>query len=110
MKLQKYLNESKVENKDKAAIKKFIKNTPRSQTDYTLKSFADNYTEDERELEVYRTTDKGIGVTFVYNTDFYELTAFLVDTIDGMKNLSFDLKDERSTNMTYFSINSGKTW
>ena len=100
MRFKEYITEARLDSKDKRQLLKFI-DTPKKDS-FTLKSFAKNYPDDEREVDVNKTS-KG-GVQFHYNSDHDELTNVLVDIVDADNNLEFKVDMERPTNTTYFTI------
>jgi hypothetical protein len=99
------LNESeKLNSKDKAMIKTIIR-LPRNHT-AVLDSFAENYADYEREIDVQWSAGKG-RIMFEYNADHYELTNYLVDLCDEM-GLRFESDKERFVNTQYFTIYKDK--
>ncbi|HRR49726.1 MAG TPA: hypothetical protein P5293_07220, partial [Bacteroidales bacterium] len=83
---------------DKNMLKTIIR-SPRNTT-ITLKSFSDDYTPEEREIEIVW---KPPQILIFYNKDFYELTNYLVDFCDN-NGLEFKSDFERQTNTQYFYI------
>lgn len=99
MKIRQYLlNEERLGNNDKRAIEKLI-DRPKNTT-FVLQSFAKDYDESEREVDVRKTKD---GVSFEYNRDLYELTNILVDVCDS-SGYTFKTEDEKPTNTTIFTV------
>jgi len=100
MKLKDYmLNEERLSNNDKKLIRTYIK-IPKNAS-FVLKSFAKNYDESEREIDVRKLKN---GVEFTYNLDHYELTNSLVDMVDTMGEYKFSTDSEANTNTMYFKV------
>lgn len=104
MKFQEYLMEERIENVDKKTIVKLIKNPPKRNDSFTLKSFSKNYLDDEREVNIIPLKGKMEGVQLEYNMDFDELTFFLTTLVDSMDNYNFKVANERPINTTSFVI------
>lgn len=83
---------------DKNLIKKLI-HSPKN-TSFTLKSFDNHYTEDERSVDVLHHHPT---VEFIYNMDFYDLTNFLTDYADEQE-LTFKSDFDKPISTQYFSI------
>lgn len=100
MKIKQFLTEatSSLKPKDIQMLKKMISKPKK--TSFVLQSFAINYDEDERVVEV---VPKGNSVTFMFNGDLYDLTNELIDLADSM-GYRFKPKFERPTNTQYFTV------
>lgn len=100
MKIKQYLVEatSSLKPKDIQMLKKVIAK-PKKMS-FVLQSFAINYDEDERTIEV---APKGNSVVFMFNGDLYDLTNELIDLADAM-GYRFKSKLERPTNTQNFTI------
>jgi hypothetical protein len=101
-KLRQFLTEERLNTQDKRSLLKLI-DKPKKLT-FVLKSFAKNYDESEREVDVYPGNR---GLTFEYNSDFFELTNTLIDIAD-MGGHEFKSNTERNINTTAFTIIKGK--
>lgn len=92
------LNEEKIKSADKKLLLSLI-DSPKN-TKFILKTFASDYDEDEREVDVVKTKK---GVKFMYSYDFDLLTTTLVDLCDDL-NRHFKTDIEKSTNTMYFKV------
>ena len=100
MKFREYITEERLDNKDKKVIMDIILSKDLKKKTFILKSFSKNYDKEEREVYVVKYPNK---ITFVYNSDHYEMTNVLVDICDD-KGYKFKSNTERNINTTTFDI------
>ena len=92
--------EEKLNNNDKKSILSLIENPKK--TTLLLKSYSENYTEDEREVKV-NSKAGGKMVYLEYNSDFYDITDLIVDYCDK-NEIDFKSGLDRHTKTQWFRI------
>ena len=105
MKFDKFINESeKMDKKDEKKIKSIITSDNVRKQVIVIQSWSKTYDEEEREIEI---VPKSKGLEISYNTDFYNLTNFIVDICDEY-GFPFKSYDERPINTTTITITNKK--
>jgi len=99
--VSKYLIEGiKIDNNDMSMVNTYIKN-PKFGS-FVLKSYANNYTEDEREVDINISNGRRT-ITFEFNRDFDEFLMAIIDYCDE-NGLTFKDGTERNINTTWIAV------
>lgn len=103
MGLKEYLTEERLHSKDiRQLLNIFDKAEDRraAKSDFVLKSFNNDYTDEEREVETIYSRG---GVRLTYNADHFELTNTLIDLSDE-KGYKFKTNTQKNINTTTFTV------